>query len=131
MDRLFLDANVLFSAAYRPKNGLLALWNLQRVTLLSSPYAIAEALRNLDDDLQRSRLRRLADNLEQVRSIAPHPLPVELPAKDEPILRAALAGHATHLLTGDIKHFGKFYGQEILGVLILPPGRYLNSRVAN
>jgi len=29
MDRLFLDANVLFSAVYRPNPGLLKLWKLK------------------------------------------------------------------------------------------------------
>jgi len=29
MDRLFLDAHVLFSAAYRPNAGLLKLWKLK------------------------------------------------------------------------------------------------------
>jgi predicted nucleic acid-binding protein len=127
MHRLFLDANILFSAAYRPKNGLLALWMLKRVTLLSSPYAIEEARRNLDDNLQRARLRRLVRSVELVRTIASQPLSVELPLKDEPILRAAFAGRATHLLTGDLKHFGKFFGKKVMGILILPPGHYLNS----
>ena len=128
MHRLFLDANVLFSPAYRRENGLLALWKLKRVTLLSSPYAIEEALRNLEDDAQRSRLRRLVRSVEQVRTIASHPLTVDLPSKDEPILRAALAGSATHLITGDSRHFGAFFGKEIMGILVLPPAQYLKSR---
>jgi len=37
MDRLFLDANVLFSAAYRPQVGLVRLWKLKDVVLCSSP----------------------------------------------------------------------------------------------
>jgi predicted nucleic acid-binding protein len=127
VDRLFLDANVLFSAAYRPQNGLLALWKLKRVTLLSSPYAIEEAQRNLAEESQRSRLGRLVRSLEQIRTIPAQRLRVELPSKDEPILRAALAGRATHLITGDVKHFGKFFGQKLMGVLILPPGHYLQS----
>ena len=127
MHRLFLDANVLFSAAYRPKNGLLALWRLKRVTLLSSPYAIEEAQRNLEDDHQRLRLRRLVRSVEQIRTIAPQPLSVDLPSKDEPILLAALAGRATHLITGDVRHFGKFFGKKIMGILVLPPAQYLRS----
>ena len=127
MHRLFLDANVLFSAAYRPKNGLLALWRLKRVTLLSSPYAIEESQRNLEDDHQRLRLRRLVRSVEQIRTIAPQPLSVDLPSKDEPILLAALAGRATHLITGDVRHFGKFFGKKIMGILVLPPAQYLRS----
>ncbi len=36
----FLDANILVSASWRPDNGLLALWALLDVTLLTSAYAI-------------------------------------------------------------------------------------------
>jgi hypothetical protein len=128
MHRLFLDANILFSAAYRPESGLLVLWKLKHATLLSSPYAIEEAQRNLADDIQRSRLARLIASIEQVRTIASQQSSVELPAKDEPILRAALAGRSTHLLTGDVKHFGKFFGKKILGILVLTPAQYLSSR---
>ena len=42
MDRLFLDANVLFSAAHRPEGRLLRLWKLDDVTLCSSRYALEE-----------------------------------------------------------------------------------------
>jgi hypothetical protein len=33
MHRLFLDANILFSAAYRPDAGLIKLWKLPDATL--------------------------------------------------------------------------------------------------
>jgi predicted nucleic acid-binding protein len=127
MDRLFLDANVLFSAAYRPESGLVTLWKLNRVILLASSYAIEEAHRNLDDDDQRRRLAQLARKLESVRTLDSRPLEIELPAKDEPILRAALAGHASHLITGDVKHFGRFFGQKIMGILVQSPSQYLKS----
>ena len=125
MDRLFLDANVLFSAAYRAKSGLLLLWRVKRVTLLTSPYAIEEARRNLEDEIQRSRLRRLTRSVEKVQTISSQPLEIELPAKDEPILPAALAGRASHLIAGDWKHFGKFFGKKVMGILVLPPAQYL------
>ena len=47
MDRVFLDANVLFSAAYLESSGLARLWQLADAELLSSDYAIEEARRNL------------------------------------------------------------------------------------
>ena len=40
----------------------------------------------------------------------------------------ALAGQASHLLTGDIKHFGAYIGQKINGLTILTPGEYLRLR---
>jgi hypothetical protein len=48
-------------------------------------------------------------------------LDVELPVKDLPILGGAIAGHATHLLTGDEKDFGKFWGKMVQGVKIVSP----------
>jgi hypothetical protein len=36
VDRLFLDANVLFSAAYRARAGVAGLWNLDDVVLTTS-----------------------------------------------------------------------------------------------
>jgi uncharacterized protein len=52
VDRLFLDANVLFSTAYRPNAGLLQFWKLKQATLCSSHYALAEARINLSDEAQ-------------------------------------------------------------------------------
>ena len=125
MDRLFLDANVLFAAAWRPKGALQRLWELEDVELLSSEYAIEEARRNLETPAQRGRLTRL---VRQVRLVEPEhftlPREVRLPEKDLPILLAAIDGRATHLLTGDREHFGPYFRQEIGGVLILPPAEY-------
>jgi predicted nucleic acid-binding protein len=125
VDRLFLDANVLLSAAWRPKAALLRLWGLDGVDLLSSGYAVEEARRNLETPAQRGRLTRL---LRRVRLVEPEhftlPRGIRLPEKDLPILLAAIDGEATHLLTGDWEHFGPYYRQEVAGVLILPPAEY-------
>jgi hypothetical protein len=43
---------------------------------------------------------------------------------DRPILLAAFDGGVTHLLTGDRAHFGRYFRQEVGGVLILPPAEY-------
>lgn len=47
---------------------------------------------------------------------------------DRPILLAAIAARATHLLTGDVKHFGRLFGRRVEGVVILTPGDYLRGR---
>jgi hypothetical protein len=49
MDRLFLDDNVLFSAAYRLKAGLLQLWDLDDTVLCGSHYAVEAGRINLTD----------------------------------------------------------------------------------
>ncbi len=56
MDRLFLDANVLFSAAYRRDAGIVRLWHFGDVELMTSPYAAEETRINLIERDQRQRL---------------------------------------------------------------------------
>jgi uncharacterized protein len=130
VDRLFLDANVLFSAAYREGAGLTRLWRVDGVILVSSEYALEEARRNLREAAQLDRLQELADGIELIRAVTVVALPadIELPEKDRPILWAALTASATHLLTGDIRHFGAYFGREVVGVRILPPADYLRER---
>jgi hypothetical protein len=64
MDRLFLDANVLFSAAYSANAGLLQFWKLKNVVLCSSRYALEEAAINLAQEVQKRRLEKLAAAIE-------------------------------------------------------------------
>jgi uncharacterized protein len=128
MDRLFLDANVLFSAAYRPDAGLLQLWELKDVALCSSRYAVEEARINLEQEVQRKRLGLLAKVHLFEASGQILPSGVSLPAKDAPILLAAIEARATHLLTGDIRHFGPYLGKKVAGIAILLPGVYLRNR---
>jgi uncharacterized protein len=124
--RLFLDANVLFSAAYRPDAGLLKLWKLKNVTLCSSRYALEEARINLPEEIQQRRLAKLSRRI-QIFEIALAGLPagISLPAKDQPILLASIAARATHLITGDVRHFGPYFGKTIAGILVQAPGEYL------
>jgi uncharacterized protein len=128
MDRLFLDANVLFSAAYRGGTGLLQLWKLKDVLLCSSRYALEEARINLADEAQRTRLNQLARPIHWFEA-RQHSLPrgVSLPGKDAPILSAAIEARATRLLTGDVRHFGPYLGKKIENIVILLPGDYLRS----
>ncbi|HVF01555.1 MAG TPA: PIN domain-containing protein [Rubrobacteraceae bacterium] len=132
MDLIFLDANVLFSAAYRSDAGLRRLWRLPRARLITSAYVAEEARRNLMDPGQRRELEELLGSVEVVPTAAPtdHPLfsTMELADKDRPVLLAAIGVGATHLLTGDVRHFGSCYGKRLEGVLVLPPGEYLSSR---
>ncbi|MGH9744404.1 MAG: PIN domain-containing protein [Candidatus Acidiferrum sp.] len=130
MDRLFLDANVLFSAAYRPDAGLFRLWKLPNVVLCSSRYALEEARVNLSTDSQRHRLVGLTAALRFFDSQATHlpaglPEDFSLPEKDIPIFLAAIAASATHLITGDLRHFGPFLGKKIVGIHFIAPADYL------
>jgi uncharacterized protein len=131
VDLVFLDANVLFSAAYRVDAGLRRLWRLPAVELVTSAFAAEEARRNLATTEQRVDMDRLMEAIRLVPFVLPreHALfgTIALPEKDWPILLAAVSAQATHLLTGDARHFGPLYGQRIEGVLILPPADYLRG----
>ena len=130
MDRLFLDANVLFSAAYRENAGVRRLWSLPRAALVTSEYAVGEARRNLANEEQLRRLDALLGPIAVAPSRTLDPAlrrDIELREKDWPILGGAVAAGATHLITGDMRDFGPFMGQAVLGVLVLTPARYLNS----
>jgi predicted nucleic acid-binding protein len=129
MDRLFLDANVLFSAAYRADAGLVQFWKLKDAILCSSHYALEEARINLSENAQRRRLAKLARGVrlfEAARRDLPSGL--SLPEKDTPILLAAIEAQATHLITGDMRHFGPYFGKQIKGILIPSPAEYLKMR---
>jgi len=130
VDRLFLDANVLFSAAYRGDAGVQRLWALRDATLVTSEYSVSEARRNLATPEQLSRRDSLVESIEVAPARTLDPTlrsEIELREKDWPILGGAVAAGATHLITGDLRDFGPFMGRVVLGVLVLTPARYLNS----
>jgi predicted nucleic acid-binding protein len=129
MDRVFLDANILFSAAFAPRSRFLRFWEMTDAEAITSAYAVEEARRNL----RRKRLDRLVEfeRLIGRLHIVPEPdadrgLPagVSLPEDDRPILLAAIAAQATHLLTGNHRDFDPYYDRTIEGVLVLQPADY-------
>lgn len=133
VDRLFLDANVLFSAAYRRDAGVRRLWRLAGAELVTSAYAVGEARRNLGAAERRAALDELlgAVRVSNVLGDPAEHAEIEdsgLPEKDLPILRAAVDANATHLITGDRNHFGHLFGQKVAGVLVVRPAGYLSGR---
>jgi predicted nucleic acid-binding protein len=141
LDVPFLDANILFSAAYREGSGLVLLWQLADVRLITSEYAYLEARHNLaeedkDAEGKLARLKQLMRSVTICDAASPELLDkwdtsfrdlIDLPEKDRPIFVAAVAARATHLLTGDRAHFGPHLGRTVEGVLILLPGEYLRG----
>ena len=97
--------------------------------LCTSHYASEEARINLIDEVQRQRLAKLLERIEFCD--APErelPHSISLPEKDVPIILAAIEARATHLLTGDVRHFGPYFGKNVGGVLISLPGEYLRGK---
>lgn len=130
MIRAFVDANVLFSAAWREGAGVARIWQLPDVVLLTSAFALEEARRNLVTPERRARLQQLADLV----GIVPEGVHIalgefsSLRAKDQPILQAAILARATHMVTGDWRDFGPWMGGEMRGVKVVTPAAFLAER---
>jgi predicted nucleic acid-binding protein len=131
-DKLFLDANILFSVAYGSP-GLERLWKLAQkghCELVASQYVIEEAKRNLDAQEHLDKLNGYLPKVSMVAEADPSiPCPIDLPDKDSPVLMAAITAKADYLLTGDVTHFGKYFGKSIMGVRISSARDYLLSKM--
>ena len=118
---VFLDANIIFSAAQTGSPCRQLLEALGRhAALLTHPAVWLEAERNLQAKRPSwlpglTSLRALL-RLHAVLGPCPE---VGLPAKDQPVLAAALAARADRFLTGDRTHFGPLFGQAVQGLKIL------------
>ena len=127
--RIFLDANILFSAA--KSDG--AVRELLRLTMAAGhecwidPYVEAEARRNLEVKAPKSVIA-LEGLLAECHSAPFRPATPEidkalvaLPEKDRPVLAAAIRLECDVLVTGDRMHFGALFGKRLQGVRICSP----------
>ena len=124
---LFLDANILISAAWKEESEIAQIWRMEGVRLVTSNFVMGEVQRNLHQVAQIERLRVLMRRVriltfEKLRDIDEA---VELPEKDRPVLAGAIQAHADYLVTGDKRHFGPLYGKSVRGVRITAPSELL------
>lgn len=126
--KVFLDANILFSAA-KSDGAVRAMVRLlldRGHEAWADAYVVAEARRNLAAKGPGS-LEVLAALLEHLRlaPAAPGGAPASvagwLPEKDRPVLAAAIRIGCDALVTGDRTHFGPGYGRSFGGVTIHSP----------
>ncbi len=121
--RVFLDANILFSGALpKSRMGTFLKALFKHEECLTNVYAIEGARRNLEIKFPKtlSVLDSLVKNCKIIPSVVSD-LEIDLKLKDIPILGGAIAGNATHLLTGDKRDSGVFFGKTIRGVKIVSP----------
>ena len=127
--RIFLDANILFSASRQP--GAIA-HLLQHCldrnhTLVADGYVLAEAKKNLEAKFPEGldKLHELQSKVEFAgrsrRQVNDPEISSLLPEKDVPVLLSAMEAVCDVLVTGDKKHFGPLYDRVIHGVHILSP----------
>jgi len=129
LKRVFLDANVLFSAAYKPDSAQGLLMEFAAAGLIqamTSPYALDEARRNLSRKFP-SAIPKFVQQSVQLREVSEpdaeslawaRQLVVE---KDAPILASAARAAVDWLVTGDRSDFGHLFGSAHRGVLVLSP----------
>lgn len=127
--RVFLDANVLFSAA-KSDGAVRALLRLlldRGHECCADAYVVAEARRNLQ--------AKGAEAVDTLDALLPHltlgaassvaAVPADalawLPDKDRPVLAAAIRLRCDVLVTGDRTHFGAGYGRSFGGVMVHSP----------
>ncbi|MEX2499864.1 MAG: PIN domain-containing protein [Wenzhouxiangellaceae bacterium] len=126
--RVFLDANILFSAAWKIGADAALLFDLAEAGdahLTTSRLALEEARRNI---LRKRPARQpMLERFARRVSLGKEPLPSHLavarghglPDKDVPILAAAIAQGANLLVTGDRRDFGHLYGANPGGVEVV------------
>ncbi|MGO9314765.1 MAG: putative toxin-antitoxin system toxin component, PIN family [Syntrophobacteraceae bacterium] len=111
--RVFLDANVLFTAAHNPRGKAAFVIELGAggyFLLFTSDAALLEAESNLAAKYPHSLpfLKDLMSNINLLAADLSAPFIDGLPIKDAVIFQAAVSCRATHFLTGDLRHFGPF-----------------------
>ena len=125
--RIFLDANILFSAV--KSDGAVHAFVAMLLDVghecWVDGYVVDEARRNIMAKAL-GRLPHLDMLVSRVRmsAVAPAAARAEvhgLPEKDRLVLAAAIALGCDALVTGDLAHFGKFYGRLLAGVMIHSP----------
>jgi predicted nucleic acid-binding protein len=126
--RVFLDANILLSAAKSDGavRRLLELLLARGHACWVDGYVVEEARRNLAAKFPEG-VAALERQLAAVHVATGHPSSdslvagLPLPEKDRPVLAAAIHLRCDGLLTGDRSHFGALYGLTIRGVTIHSP----------
>ena len=123
--RVFLDANVLFSAAKSDGAVRELLYRLVRAghVLCADASVWEEARRNL---LRKgpAALHALETLIASVDLASFRPAELQasvaekIDAKDQPVFAAAVALRCDALVTGDRTHFGALYGHVLMGVRI-------------
>ncbi|WP_421996918.1 PIN domain-containing protein [Reyranella sp.] len=126
--RIFLDANILFSAARSDGAVRRFLHDLaaRGHVPCADGYVAEEARRNLAAKAPQAlaSLALLLDRVEVASLQAPTttlPSLAALPEKDRPVMVAAVRMRCDVLVTGDRTHFGAFYGRRLAGISIHSP----------
>ena len=136
MDKIFLDANVLFSATFSDtgaSNYLFRLGGNWKIKLYSSIYAINEAKKNLENKLGKEAIPKFLLQLSILSKADKSKYESSkyssfIASKDAPILESAEKMKVDYLITLDRKDFmSKKMANADLPFTIMLPGDYLRK----
>ncbi len=131
MIRAFLDANILFSAAWSEASGINRLWDQPDIQLVTSIYALAEAQQNILLKRPNSlvHLNRLMLNVQISALTTILRRDYGLPENDIPIINTAIAADCSVLLTGDMRHFGHLINDASIGISVMTVSMFFASLI--
>ena len=130
--RIFLDANILFSAAKSSGavRRLLSDLHADGHSLVADEYVATEARRNIAAKAAGDAVVYLEALLSRIEFVsgahsgtAAGTSADWLPPKDRPVLLAAIALKCDALVTGDSTHFSPGYGKVFGGVRVYAPAQ--------
>lgn len=119
--KVFLDANILFSASNSTSH-------VARFVRFLSEHKIAVTSSNATAEAERNVLVKRPAWHDGYQAImggvvildsVDAPVPVEIAAKDRPIIATAIKHKCDYLVTGDKRDFGHLFGQNISGTKIV------------
>lgn len=113
--KVFLDANILFSASNIPGNTARFVRFLSNKGVsISADYAVAEAHRNIAAKRPQwmRGFEKIVGSIRIVQSVDCL-VSVDIAAKDRPILATAIREQCDYLVTGDRRDFGHLFEKTI------------------
>ena len=120
-----MDANILFTPAHNHTGKaafLIGISTKDLWDLVTCSLAVEAAKRNLERKFPAAlpAFAPLIKKIEITATSLKSPCPIALPDKDIPIFMSAIESNCTHLLTGDLKDFGRFMNQakKTKGIII-------------
>jgi len=132
--RLFLDSNVLFTAAHNPEGKASLVIELAAGShreVVTSAYCLTEARLNLERKHPEAlgRLSEILQTVLLVPDVAGERCTLLLPGKDRPVFASAQRCKATHFLAGDRRHFGPYMNKPkvTMGIVIQTVGDFLSD----
>jgi predicted nucleic acid-binding protein len=132
--RLFLDSNVLFTAAHNPEGKASLVIELAATghwEVVTSAYCMAETRLNLErkHPAALGRWNEILRTVRLVPDVGGERCAILLPEKDRPVFASAQRCKATHFLTGDRRHFGPYMNKpkDTMGIVVQAVGDFLSD----